>query len=39
MSVLIVVAIQIGNFSQGHRLAPSCSFFEEKYLTEDNLYT
>ena len=35
MSVLITVAIQY--FSWGHRLSPSCSSFEEKYLTDDNL--
>ena len=26
----------IGGFSWGHWLAPSCSFFEEKYQTDDN---
>ena len=31
--------ILTGSFSWVLRLSPSCTFFEEKYLTEDNLYT
>ena len=34
---IFIFEIQIGSFSWGHRIAPSCRFFKEKYLTDDNL--
>ena len=39
LSVLVPVAIQylIASFSWGHKIAPSCTFFEENYLTDNNL--